>query len=91
MNWFAGTGPLGRAHACAVVRTILADASTQVLPQTSEVFAAALALYEARPDKAYSLTDCRSMLAMRDLGVNEALTNDHHFAQERFTILFPDP
>src|SRR5438105_965772 len=49
---------------------------------------AALALYEARPDKSYSLTDCRSMLAMRALGLTEALTNDHHFTQEGFTILF---
>ena len=48
-----------------------------------------LALYEARPDKDYSLTDCRSMVALRALGISEVLTNDHHFTQEGFTILFP--
>jgi predicted nucleic acid-binding protein len=89
LTWFAGTGPAGRAHASAVVRSILGDPSTQVLPQTSADFAAALALYEARPDKGYSLTDCRSMLAMKGLGLTEVLTNDHHFTQEGFTILFP--
>jgi len=26
---------------------------------------------------------------MRALGVSEVLTNDHHFTQEGFTILFP--
>jgi hypothetical protein len=31
------------------------------------------------------------MLAMRSLGLTEALTNDHHFTQEGFTILFPTP
>ena len=65
LTWFAGTGPAGRAHAEAAVRGILADPSTQVLPQTSADFAAALTLYEARPDKEYSLTDCRSMVALR--------------------------
>ena len=91
LNWFAGTGAVGRTHVSAVVRRILADPSTQVLAQTSEDFATALALYEARPDKAYSLTDCRSMIAARNLGVTEILTNDHHFTQEGLTIKFPGP
>jgi hypothetical protein len=29
------------------------------------------------------------MLALRALGISEVLTNDHHFTQEGFTILFP--
>jgi hypothetical protein len=29
------------------------------------------------------------MLALRALGVTEVLTNDHHFTQEGFTVLFP--
>jgi predicted nucleic acid-binding protein len=62
-----------------------------VLPHTRADFDAALALFEARPDKGYSLTDCRSMLAMRGLGLTEVLTEDHHFHQEGFTILFPTP
>jgi predicted nucleic acid-binding protein len=89
LTWFAGTGPAGRALASVVVRGILGDPSTQVLPQTSADFIAALTLDEARPDKGYSLTDCRSMLALRALGIAEVLTNDHHFTQEGFTVLFP--
>ena len=89
LTWFAGTGPAGRVHAGAVARGILGDPLTQVLPQTSAAFAAVLTFYEARPDKAYSLTDCRSMLAARQQGITEVLTNDHHFTQEGFTILFP--
>ncbi len=91
LTWFAGTGPAGRAHASAAVRGAIADPSTQVLPQTSADFVASLALYAARPDKDYSLTDCRSMVAMCALGVAEVLTNDHHFTQEGFTVLFPGP
>jgi hypothetical protein len=30
-----------------------------------------------------------SMLAMRTLAISEVLSNDHHFTQEGFTILFP--
>ncbi|MFO0967368.1 MAG: hypothetical protein U0793_17555 [Gemmataceae bacterium] len=89
LSWFAGSGPAGRASASAMVRDVLSDPLTQVLPQTSADFAAALTLYEARPDKEYSLTDCRSMLALRALGITDVLTNDHHFTQEGFTIVFP--
>ena len=46
-----------------------------------------LAFYASRADKAYSLVDCISMLAMRQMGLTEVLTNDHHFTQEGFTIL----
>ena len=35
LNWFAGSEPAGWRHAANVVRTIVADPSTQVLPQTS--------------------------------------------------------
>ena len=89
LTWFAPTGPSWRAVAARVVRSILAEASIQVLPQTSADFHSALALYEARPDKEYSLTDCRSMVALTALGISEVLTNDHHFTQEGFTIMFP--
>jgi uncharacterized protein len=91
LTWFAGTEPAGRAHAAATIRDILADVSVHVIPQTTNGFLAALALYEARPDKGYSLTDCRSMNALRDHGLTVVLTNDHHFAQEGFTIVFPGP
>jgi predicted nucleic acid-binding protein len=89
LNALAATGPVGRAYAAATVHDIRNDPQTVVLPQTRTDFDAALALFEARSDKAYSLTDCRSMLAMRGLGLTEVLTNDHHFTQEGFTILFP--
>jgi predicted nucleic acid-binding protein len=89
LNALAGTGPAGRVYATATVRDIRNDIRAVVLPQTRVDFDAALALYEARPDKGYSLTDCRSMVALRALGVSEVLTNDHHFPLEGFTILLP--
>jgi uncharacterized protein len=91
LNALSGTGPAGRAYAAAVVRGLRTDPKVIVLEQTRADLDAALALYENRPDKSYSLTDCRSMLAMRGQGISEALTNDHHFTQEGFTVLFPTP
>ncbi len=31
------------------------------------------------------------MLVMRDLGITEVLTNDRHFSQEGFKVLFLGP
>jgi predicted nucleic acid-binding protein len=89
LTWFAPTGPAGRALAGAMVRGIMSDLTVQVLPQTSADFTEALALYEAKLDKTYNLTDCRSMLAARGPGLKDVLTHDNHFTQEGFTILFP--
>ena len=89
LSHFAGFGPYWRAKVAGLVHDVRSDPDVDVLPQTRADFDAALALYEARPDKDYSLTDCRSMLALRALSVTEVLTNDHHFTQEGFTILFP--
>ena len=89
LNALAGAGPAARTYAAAIVRDIRSDPRVTVLPQTRVEFDAALAFYEARPDKGYSLTDCRSMLAMRSLAISEILTNDHHFTQEAFTVRFP--
>jgi predicted nucleic acid-binding protein len=89
LNWFSGAGPYWRGKAATFVHNLRNDPNVDVLPQTRTDFDTALALYEARLDKGYSLTDCRSMVAMRALGVTEVLTNDHHFTQEGFTILFP--
>jgi uncharacterized protein len=89
LSHFAGLGPYWRSRVAALVHSVRSNSHVDVLPQTRADFDAALALYEGRPDKGYSLTDCRSMLALRTLNMNEVLTNDHHFAQEGFTIFFP--
>jgi predicted nucleic acid-binding protein len=78
-----------RRQAALFARNILADSSVVVLPQTHTSFLEGLTLYESRLDKEYSLTDCVSMQAMRREGLTDVLTNDHHFTQEGFHILFP--
>jgi uncharacterized protein len=66
---------------------ILADPSLTVLPQTRQRFERDFALYKARQDKEYSLTDCITMETMRQEGISEILAHDNHFTQEAFTIL----
>jgi predicted nucleic acid-binding protein len=88
LNHFAGLGPYWRQKSATLVHCIRNDPRIIVLGQTRADFDAALALYESRLDKEYSLVDCRSMTAMKSLGVTEVLTNDRHFAQEGFTVLF---
>jgi uncharacterized protein len=78
-----------RTRAAAFGQRILSAVGTTVIPQTRARFLEALALYQARPDKHYSLTDCVAMQAMRREGLTDVLTNDHHFTPEGFRILFP--
>lgn len=78
-----------RREAVATVRRLFASPEVTVIPQTRALFLEGLALYESRPDKEYSLTDCISMHVMRREGLTDVLTNDRHFTQEGFHILFP--
>ncbi len=87
---FFSADPWQRNRAAATVRSLLADPEVRVIPQSRESFLAGLSLYETRPDKGYSLTDCISMQTMRREGLTEALTNDRHFEQEGFRALFRD-
>jgi predicted nucleic acid-binding protein len=89
--YFAGSGGSARRTAAEFVRNLLTHPKVLVLPQARETFLAGLALYEARPDKEYSLTDCISMQTMRSRGCHEVLTTDHHFSQEGFQRLMDKP
>jgi len=76
-----------RRQAAKMVRLILENPNVKVIPQTRESFLKGLTFYETRSDKEYSLTDCISMNVMRTESLVEALTNDHHFEQEGYTVL----
>ena len=88
LNFFAEHGEEARLRAVSAAEEILINPDTEVVRHIHESFLAGLALYKARADKGYSLTDCISMTTMRERNITEALTNDRHFAQEGFTLLF---
>ncbi len=87
LNALADKGPLVRAAAVEMVEAIMRNSQVTVIPQTLRTFSRSLAFYKARPDKGYSLTDCGSMLLMRERRLSEALTTDRHFEQEGFVAL----
>ena len=87
MNFTAGYGPNLRKAVASFARDVLQDGEIEVIPHTRELLLSGLALYESRPDKGYSLTDCISMVAMRERNIADVLTHDRHFTQEGFTVL----
>src|SRR5205809_2657153 len=76
LNYFAEHGPDTRLAAVEAVTAIIRADEVEYVPHDENAFSKALLLYKTRPDKGYSLTDCISMLAMKELGVNEVLTHD---------------
>jgi len=63
------------------------EPSNLLLPATEEMYRKGIDLYQQRPDKAWSLTDCISFVVMQEHGITEALTADRHFEQAGFVPL----
>ena len=70
-NWLSRTAD--RPLFLKLVETIDADPQTSVLPATREFFDAGRALFARRMDKDWSLTDCVSFAAMRQLVLCQVL------------------
>jgi len=87
LNALADKGHRIRAAAVEMVEAIRSNSQVTVIPQSRRAFSRSLVFYKARPDKGYSLTDCNSMLLMRERRLSEALTTDRHFEQEGFVAL----
>ena len=87
LNALADNGLHIRAAAVQMVEAIMNNPQVTVVPISRRTFMRSLARYKARPDKGYSLTDCSSMLLMRERHLSESLTTDRHFEQEGFVAL----
>jgi predicted nucleic acid-binding protein len=87
LTYYSGHGPSLRNTAVRTIEKAMVNPLVIVRPQSHQSFLDGFALYKARPDKGYSLTDCISMEAMHQEGITEVLTHDQHFTQEGFTIL----
>jgi hypothetical protein len=79
--------PERRADFLALWETLRRDPEVTMVPASEDLFEAGVDLYARRPDKDWSLTDCISFVVMRDRGITEALTGDHHFEQAGFVAL----
>jgi predicted nucleic acid-binding protein len=83
-------GLAATAHRAAFSRLVArleADPENEIVAPTEELMARGIELYNARPDKQWSLTDCISFLVMQDRQITQALTGDHHFEQAGFEAL----
>lgn len=79
--------PALRGQVVLAVDAIMADPNTEVVPQSALLFRDALAYFRQHQDKEWGLTDCSSFVIMRQRGLHEALTHDHHFEQVGYTAL----
>ena len=82
------SNPSARATAVAFLRAVRDDALFDVVGYDPAVYQAGFDLFAARPDKAWSLTDCISFAVMTERGLTDALTADHHFEQAGFRAVF---
>jgi uncharacterized protein len=87
LNSFSDYGSRLRQAAAKAVVSLRDASEIAIFPQTSQLFAKALKLYEDVGDKSWSLTDCASFLIMREEGLTAALTHDRHFVQAGFQAL----
>ena len=82
------SAPTARSQAVAFLHAVRADPLFDVIAYDSGVYQAGFDLFAARPDKAWSLTDCISFAVMDQRKLTEALTADHHFEQAGFRAQF---
>jgi predicted nucleic acid-binding protein len=69
------------------VRALAGDRRMTIVSASGDLMRRGVELYDSRPDKEWSLTDCLSFIVMRDQRLTEALSADHHFEQAGFTLL----
>jgi len=70
-----------------VLQALAANPKTVLIRHEERLYSAGIELYRARRDKNWSLTDCISFVVMKERGIANALTGDHHFAQAGFNVL----
>ena len=70
-----------------IIENLRAAEDIEIIPASTDLFDEGFALFNSRPDKEWSLTDCTSFVVMRRRAITEALTADHHFKQAGFVAL----
>jgi predicted nucleic acid-binding protein len=66
---------------------LVADRNTEIIPSNHSHWERGIELYLTRFDKDWSLTDCISFVVMKERGLTDAFTADHHFEQAGFAAL----
>jgi predicted nucleic acid-binding protein len=90
LNFFGKSDPYLKQGVVNFYQQIQAASNVEIIAVDSSLIESGVKLYANRLDKGYSLTDCISMIVMKQLGISEILTHDKHFTQEGFNIIFQD-
>jgi predicted nucleic acid-binding protein len=88
LNFFSARGKDIKRAAISTVNILRAYGKLEVIHQDHAYFEKSLTLYKNREDKNYSLTDCFSMVIMKEMGISEVLTNDDGFKQEGYIKIY---
>ena len=83
-------GATDRTGAVDFIRRCYLTTNMHVVSVDTPLLQQSLALYEARPDKSWRLTDCLSFVVMQQQGLFDAATADAHFAQAGYRPLMVD-
>ena len=81
---------IDREAAVEFIQQCYSVENIHVVPVDTALLDRALALYEARADKTWGLTDCISFVVMEDLGLTDAVTADRHFVRAGYRALMRD-
>jgi len=79
--------PVNRPTFVRLLEGFAGDPETTIVPAEQMWFDRGTALYAARLDKKWSLTDCISFVVMQEMGLTDVLTADGDFTQAGFRIL----
>ena|SRR5919199_1570282 len=76
-----------RMAAVAFIQQCYQADNVQIVSVDTALFNQALELYQARPDKAWGMTDCISFVVVQQQGLTDAVTADEHFSQAGYRAL----
>lgn len=80
------SAPRFRSKVTQLIAKLETRKNATIVHSSPTLWTSGLALYEQRPDKSWSLTDCLSFVVMRDHEIKDALSADAHFEQAGFTL-----
>ena len=81
------SGRAYRSYAVDFFDKVGSEPNFEIVSLSDALIDAGVDLFRSRMDKNWSLVDCISFVVMKDLKVELALTNDHHFVQAGFRAL----
>ena len=76
-----------RSATIAFVEGLMTSPYVEIVHVDSILDKKAWVLFKNHQDKDWSLVDCASFVVMRECGIRDALTSDHHFEQAGFVCL----